>query len=171
MNFEDVEIKIDKPYPEIINATDDREIVAILKNLATSKTGEIGGVLQYIYQSVVSNRVNEDIASIFEEIGIIEMMHLDLLMNAIVDFGGVPKYEDVMGNPFNASNINYSLKLKDMLQGNIKDEQMAIENYSRAINRVKNASLKNLLERIKLDEERHLQIFKQILNNVTFLSV
>lgn len=171
MNFEDVEIKIDKPYPEIINATDDRETVAILKNLATSKTGEIGGILQYIYQSVVSNRINADIASIFEEIGIVEMIHLDLLMNAIVDFGGVPKYEDAMGNLFNVSNINYSLKLKDMLQSNIKDEQIAIENYSRAIDRVKNVSLKDLLERIKLDEEKHLQIFKQILNNVTFMSV
>lgn len=171
MSFEDIDIKIDKPYPEIINPAEDRETVAILKNLATSKSGELGGVLQYIYQSVVSNRANQDIASIFEEIGIVEMMHLDLLMNAIVDFGGVPKYEDAMGNPFNVSGINYSLKLKDMLQNNIKDEQMAIENYSRAIERVKNTSLKDLLQRIKLDEEKHLQIFKQILNNVTFMSV
>ena len=139
--------------------------------MATSKNGELGGVLQYIYQSVVSNRVNADIASIFEEIGIIEMMHLEMLMNAIVDFGGIPKLEDAMGNPFNVSNMNYSLKLKDMLQANIKDEQMAIEAYSRAIERVKNNSLKDLLERIKQDEEKHLQIFKQILNNVTFMSV
>ena len=171
MNFEEMQVKIDKPYPEIVNATDDRETVSILKNLATSKTGELGGVLQYIYQSVVSNNANEDISSIFEEIGIVEMMHLDLLMHAIVDFGGIPKYEDAMGNPFNVSNINYSLKLKDMLQNNIKDEQMGIEDYSRAISRVKNLSLKELLERIKLDEERHLQIFKQILNNVTFMSI
>jgi len=171
MNFEDVEVKINQPYPEIINAMPDRETVAILKNLATSKSGELGGILQYIYQSVVSNIVNEDISSIFEEIGIVEMMHLEMLMNAIVSFGGTPKYEDAMGNPFNVSNINYSLKLKDMLQTNIKDEQQAIEDYSKSINRVKNESLKSLLERIKLDEERHLQIFNKILNNVTFMSV
>ena len=171
MNFEEIEVKIDKPYPQIVDAADDRETVGILKNLATSKNGELGGILQYIYQSVISNKINEDISSIFEEIGIVEMMHLDMLMSAIVDFGGIPRYEDSMGNPFNVSNINYSLKLKDILQNNIKDEQIAIENYSRAISRVKNQSLKELLERIKLDEERHLQIFKQILNNVTFMSV
>lgn len=171
MNFEEMQVKIDKPYPEIINATDDREAVAILKNLATSKTGELCGILQYIYQSVVSNEVNEEIASIFEEIGIVEMMHLEMLMNAITSFGGIPKYEDAMGNPFNVSNINYSLKLKDMLQANIKDEQQAIEDYTRAANRVKNESLKSLLERIKLDEQHHLQIFKKILNNVTFMSI
>lgn len=171
MNFEEVVVKLDMPYPEIINATMDRETVAILKNLATSKTGELGGILQYIYQSVVSNRVNQDIASIFEEIGIVEMMHLEMLMNAIVSFGGVPKYEDAMGNAFNVSNINYSLKLKDMLQTNIKDEQLAIEDYTKAISRVKNSSLKELLERIKLDEEHHLQIFRKMLDNVTFMSV
>ena len=154
MNFEEIEVKLNNPYPKIIDAADDRETVAILKNLATSKSGELGGILQYTYQSVVSNKVNEDISSIFEEIGIVEMMHFDLLMNAIVDFGGVPKYEDSIGNPFNVSNINYSLKLKDMLQGNIKDEQVAIENYSRAIDRVKNASLKDLLERIENKEKK-----------------
>ena len=80
MNFEDIVVKVDKPYPEITNAINDRETVAILKNLATSKTGELAGILQYIYQSVVSNKPNEDIASIFEEISIVEMMHLEMLM-------------------------------------------------------------------------------------------
>jgi len=171
MNFQDIEVKVNREYPEIVDASTDRETVTILKNLATSKTGELGGVLQYIYQSVISNKINEDISSIFEEIGIVEMMHLDLLMNAITDFGGIPKYEDAMGNPFNVSGLNYSLKLKDMLEKNIKDEQMAIMDYARAAERVKNPSLKALLERIKLDEERHLEIFKKILNNVTFMSV
>ena len=99
------------------------------------------------------------------------MMHLDLLMHAIADFGGIPKYEDASGYSFNVSNINYSLKLKDMLQNNIKDEMMAIEAYTTAKERVKNQSLKNLLDRIILDEQKHLEVFKQLLNNVTFMSV
>ena len=98
-------------------------------------------------------------------------MHLDLLMNAIVDFGGTPKYEDALGSAFNVNGINYSIKLKDMLENNIKDEQKSISDYTRTAERVKNQSLKDLLNRIKLDEERHLEIFKKILNNVTFMSV
>ena len=171
MNFEDIVVKLDKPYPEIVNTTEDRETVSILKNLATSKSGELNGVLQYIYQSVVSNKINKEISSIFEEIAIVEMIHLNLLMNAIVSFGGVPRYEDGLGNQFNTTNINYSFKLKDMLQNNIKDEQIGVSDYSRAAERVKNESLKSLLNRIKMDEELHLQIFKNILNNVTFMSV
>lgn len=171
MNFEDIDIRINQPYPEIVGATEDMGTVAILKNLATSKMGELGGVLQYIYQSVIADKTNKDIASLFEEIGIVEMMHLDMLMHAITDFGGIPKYEDANGNAFNVSNINYSVKLKDMLRSNIKDEMMAIEAYTNAINKVKNQSLKDLLARIILDEQKHLEVFKQLLNNVTFMSV
>jgi len=171
MNLENIKVRLDLPYPEITEATNDPNTVAILKNLATSKMGELGGVLQYVYQSVVAGASNPEIADIFEEISIVEMMHLDMLMNAIMSFGGIPKYEDANGNPFNVSNINYSMKLKDMLQTNIKDEQIAIEAYNSAINKVKNESLKQLLGRIVKDEQLHLQIFKQILNTVTFMSV
>lgn len=171
MNFGEIEVKINKPYPEIENAKEDFQTVAILKNLATSRYGELNGVLQYIYQSVIADQVDEDIASVFEEIGVVEMMHLDMLMHAIVDFGGNPKYEDAQGTPYNVSNVNYSTKLKDMLEGNIKGEQMAIQNYTQAISKVKNESLRRLLERILEDEERHLEIFKSVRNNVKFLSI
>ena len=88
----DIDVKINKPYPEIAGAKENMHTVAVLKNLATSKTGELGGILQYIYQSVIADKSNPEIAGIFEEIGIVEMMHLDMLMHAIVAFGGIPKY-------------------------------------------------------------------------------
>lgn len=171
MNFDEIEVKINKPYPEIVNAKEDLSTVAILKNLATSRHSELSAVLQYIYQSVVADKVMSDIGAIFEEIGIVEMMHLDMLMHAIVEFGGIPKYEDTQGNMFNVSGINYTIKLKDMLDNNIAEEKIAIETYKQAINKLKNESLKRLIERFIEDEERHLEIFKKIRNNVTFLSV
>ena len=171
MNFLDMEIKINKPYPEIINAKDDMATVAILKNLANSRNGEIAGILQYIFQSVIADSGDEKIAAILEEIGVVEMMHLDMLMHAISLFGGVPKYEDSQGNFFNTANLNYSIKLKDMLENNIKAEQIAIENYRVAASRVGNRSLKNLFERIIEDEELHLAIFKKIKDHVKFMSI
>lgn len=171
MNFEDLEIKINKPYPEILDSKEDSNTVAILKNLANSRVGEMAGVLTYIYQSVIADKTKDEIAEIFEEIGIVEMLHLDMLMHAISLFGGVPKYEDSQGNYFNTANLNYSMKLKDMLENNIKAEQLAIDNYRLAINRVQNQSLKELFERIIEDEMRHLQIFKQIRDRVQFMSI
>lgn len=171
MNFEEIEVKINKPYPEIVNAEEDMNTVAVLKNLANSRFGETAGVMQYIYQSVIADKSDMDIAKIFEEIGIVEMLHLDMLMHAITLFGGVPKYEDSQGNFFNTANLNYSMKLKDMLDNNIKAENMAIENCRMAISRVSNRSLKDLFERIIEDETRHLEIFKQIKDRVQFMSV
>ena len=171
MNFNDVEVRINKPYPEIENAEDDMETVAILKNLASSRMGELAGVLQYIYQSVIADKTHEEIAGIFEEIGVVEMMHLDMLMHAISDFGGIPKYEDAQGNFFNTANLNYGVKLKDMLDNNIKAENIAIESYKMAITRVKNQSLKDLFMRIIEDEMRHVEIFKRIRDNVQFMSI
>ena len=99
------------------------------------------------------------------------MMHLDMLMHAISLFGGVPKYDDSQGVFFNTVNMLYPLKLKEMLDLNIKGETLAIENYKMAIPRVQNQSLKMLFERIIEDEERHLSIFKKIRDNVQFMSI
>ena len=171
MNFSDVEVKINKPYPEIVNAEDDIATVNILKNLASSRVGELAGILQYIYQSVIADKTHGEIAEIFEEIGVVEMLHLDMLMHAITMFGGIPRYEDAQGNFFNTANLNYGVKLKDMLDNNIRAENVAIENYQMAISRVKNQSLKDLFSRIIEDEVRHMEIFKRIRDNVEFMSV
>lgn len=171
MNFDDVQVRLNKPYPEIKNAEEDAKTVAILKNLANGRIGELAGASQYIYQSVIADKTNEEIAKIFEEIGVVEMMHLDMLMHAITDFGGIPRYEDSQGNFFNTAMLNYSLKLKEMLENNIKAETMAIENYKTAIAKVPNVSLKQLFERLIEDEMRHLEIFKRIRDNVEFMSI
>ena len=171
MNFGDVEVKVNKPYPEITGVQEDAQTVAILKNLAFSRVGKLAGVLKYIYQSVLANKTQEEIAVIFEEIGVVEMLHLDMLMHAISMFGGNPKYEDAQGTYFNTLNINYSMKLRDMLENNIRAETVAIENYEMAISKVKNQSLKDFFKRIIEDEKRHIEIFKRIRDSVEFMSI
>jgi len=171
MNLRDIEVRVNKPYPEIIEARQDEQTVSILKNLAFSRSGELSGVLKYVYQSVIADRSDEEIASILEEIGVVEMMHLDMLMHAITQFGGNPKYEDSQKNAYSTMRINYSNKLKDMLENNIQAETIAIDNYKMAISRVKNESLKQLFARIIEDEEKHLEAFKKIRSTVTFMSI
>lgn len=171
MELGNIKVRLDKPYPKILNATNDQMTVNILKNLAGSRTSELTAVLQYIYQSVIADKSADEIGAIFEEIGIVEMTHLDLLMHAITDFGGTPKYEDSQGNQFNSNYINYTVKLKEMLNNNILAEQRAIEQYNEAIKRVKNESLKELFRRIIQDEELHIKVFKYLKDSVEFLSI
>lgn len=171
MEFLDVELRVNKPYPQIENATDDAQAVAVLKDLANGRDGELTGILTYIFQSTIADKTNADIGEIFEEIAIVEMHHLGLLMHAICSFGGTPKYETSNGAPFNVGGVNYAPKLKDMLEADIREEQTAIANYTQAIKMVKNESLKDLFARIILDEQAHIDALKQIRAQVQFLSV
>lgn len=171
MNLDNFQVRVDKKYPEITNAKNDPNTVAILKNLASSaNASELLGILTYVFQSVVADKSAEDIAKVLEEISVVEMTHLDMLLHAITEFGGVPKYEDAMGRQFHTNYINYNLRLKDMLDQNIMAETRAIENYSNAINKVSNESLKALFARIIEDEECHIKIFKYLKDSVQFLS-
>ena len=171
MNLENLEVKINKPYPELTNVQEDMQTVGILKNLANSRVGEMSAVLQYIYQSVIADKTKQEIASILEEISVVEMIHLDMLMYAIREFGGIPKYEDAQGNYYSTNILNYTMKLNEMLNNNIKAETVAIDNYRIAIQRVRNQSLKDLFARIIEDEQRHIEIFKLIRDTVEFMSI
>lgn len=171
MNFETMPVRLDEPYPEIEDAVEDKNTVMVLKNLASSNNSELLASLQYIYQSVISDSVMPEVAHVLEEIGIVEMSHLEMLMNAVVEFGGDPTYADSRGNFFSASNVFYSKKLKEFLDANIEGEHMAIEAYRKAINMVDNASLKALFSRIIKDEELHIKLFRAIRENIQFLSI
>ena len=64
---------------------------------------------------------------------------------------------------WNGSFVNYTLDPKRYLSENILAEQNAIMNYERTILNLSTDSVKMLLERIILDEEIHIKIFKQLL--------
>ena len=132
--------------------------------------GELGGILTYIFQSNIADISEPELGELFEEIAITEMVHLNLIMHAITMFGGTPKYETEAGY-FNTANLNYSTKLKDMLEHNIADESHAIAAYTEAVRRVDNESLKALFNRIILDEQLHLETFKKLKDSVQFLSI
>lgn len=157
-------------YPEIVGAENSPKTVAILKKLMSSSDGELRATLQYFYQSSISKDVEKEISKILEEISIVEMSHVELLSRAIVDFGGDPRYDNAQGQYFNAQNINYSSRLKELLEANIVGENMAIENYQKAIDLVSNESLKGLFRRIIEDEKLHLKIFIYIRDNVKYMS-
>lgn len=170
MDFKNFIVKENAPYPEIVDADNNPKVVKILKNLMSSNESELTAILQYFYQSSVAKNLDKNIASVLEEISIVEMMHLEQLSNAIVMFGGNPRYESAQGQFFSTSNINYTNRLREMLDRNIELEQNGIEAYRHSIEMVENKSLKELFERIIKDEKLHIKIFKQIKDNVRFMS-
>ena len=168
MKYDDIKVKCDEPYPEIVDAENSPHTVSILKNLASGRSGEFTAISQYTYQHIVSNSHEEDVAKILEEIGIVEMRHLEMLSSAIVSFGGKPVFQDGRGQYFTTSYANYTTNLKEMLKSNVRMESGAVTDYEQAAQRVNNESLKQLLLRIRDDERLHLKVFKHLLESVEF---
>lgn len=149
------------PYPD----------VEVEKNIAESKllmpvysgsTGELTAVTTYIFQTYVTPKYPE-IQEALKGIAITEMLHHKLLGETIYKLGGYP----VMGarTYWNGSFTNYTLSPQKYLRENVLAEQNAIMNYERTILNLSSDSVKMLLERIILDEEVHIKIFKQLLKD------
>ena len=147
------------PYPDIDCA----------ENLADSKllmpsyggpSGELTAVTTYCFQSYICTRSLE-IAETLECIARAEMRHHELLGKAIVKLGGYP----VMGGRtyWSGSFANYTLSPEKFLAQNIHAEETAILNYERTILNLHTESVKQLLERIILDEDMHIKIFRDLL--------
>lgn len=171
MELKELKVRSNAPYPAITDAINNAKTVRVIKNLMSGYDSELRAVLQYFYQSSLSYQIQPEISRILEEISVAEMKHLELLSHAIVDFGGNPTYDNAQGYFFNTEAVAYATKLKDILDINIKSEEIAIRDYTNAINMVENQSLKNLFKRIIEDEKIHLEIFNYLRNTIKFMCV
>lgn len=147
------------PYPEIEVEQNVAES-KLLMPVYSGSSGELTAVLTYCFQLYVTPKY-PDIQEALEGIAVAEMRHHELLGKTIYKLGGYP----IMGarTYWNGSFVNYTLDPKRYLRENILAEQNAIMNYERTILNLSTDSVKMLLERIILDEEIHIKIFKQLL--------
>ena len=151
----------DLPYPKIEVEQNVAESKLLMPVYAGSAS-ELTAVLTYSFQKYVSPKYPE-IAAALEGIAITEMRHHELLGETIYALGGYP----VMGarTYWNGSFVNYTLDPRKYLRQNVVAEETAILNYERTILNLTTDSVKMLLERIILDEEVHIKIFKELLKS------
>lgn len=151
----------DLPYPKIEveqNVAESKLLMPVYGGSAS----ELTAVLTYSFQRYVSPKYPE-ITTALKGIAITEMHHHELLGETIYALGGYP----VMGARayWNGSLVNYTLDPRKYLRQNIVAEETAILNYERTILNLTTDSVKMLLERIILDEEVHIKIFKELLKS------
>ena len=124
--------------------------------------GELGAVLQYQYHHWFADC--PEVATLFEEIALAEMMHVELLAKAMKQLGLDPLYRQKPQEPnvwFNTGAIAYSKSTQKMLLDNIAGEMTAIADYKKMIMVLKNENVASLIERILMDEELHLAKLSQ----------
>lgn len=152
----------DLPYPEI-EVDPNLAQSKLLMPLYAGASSELTAILTYSFQSYISPKY-PDIVRALNGISVVEMHHHKLLGTTIFKLGGYP----IMGarTYWNGNFANYTLNPKKFLHENILGEEAAIVNYERTILNVESESVKTLLERIIIDEEIHIKIFKELLSDL-----
>ena len=150
------------PYPTI-EVSGNLAQAKLLMPSYSGSSGELTAVLTYCFQCYITPKY-PDIVKALMGVAKCEMLHHRLLGETIYKLGGYP----IMGarTYWNGSMANYTLDPKKYLQQNIASEENAILNYERTILNLEDECVKMLLERIILDEEIHINIFKELLKEL-----
>ncbi len=157
-----MEFSLALPYPELSGKITNDELIQ-LYDLYAGRFSELTAVTTYSYQSVIVNDCK--IASVFKRIAMTEMVHLNKLAKAIFFFGGAPVYAGKY-NYFSGSYTDYESDLKQMILNDVQTERQSIYEYKQLITRTQNQSLCELLSRIAMDEELHLNLLECLYNEL-----
>ena len=162
-----MKVKLDIPYPEVKVEEKNPYYADILSEDYAGRVSETTATFLYSYQHFNTFDSNEEFSKIIEEIAIVEMKHLEMLGKTIKLLGKEPIYKTCEASRgdcimWTASNVDYSTRLKEMLEIDIAAETTAIKTYENHKRLINDKYIKKMLDRIILDEKRHLEIFNMI---------
>ena len=155
----------DKPYPPVKIVKQNLQTAKLLSHVYASNESELTQILTYVYQRIILEKTDKDIAKILLDISKIEMHHLFLLGQVINSLGAPPIYADCnfdLKTYWNGNDVYYDCDLKTILEIDIESEKKSIHDYQMILNVIDDYYIKNLIERIILDEQIHLQIFLEL---------
>lgn len=150
------------PYPEPRVTRENHYYAMLLLEDYAGNVSEMTAINQYFYHYLTFEKYR-DLAELEECISIIEMYHLELLGETIRLLGVNPEYRTLTHNRTNywsASYVYYGNNICDRLAADIAAEKSAIQQYRFHQSLIDDPYIKELLERIILDEEHHLKLFR-----------
>ncbi len=160
---------VDLPYPEArTNSRNPDYAYAMLSNVGGSNS-EMSAVGLYFYNSVILNPEYKGFAHCFNIIGIAEMRHLKMFADLAFQMGLDPRLWSI-GNKkmsyWTPAYINYPREIKAVIYNSIRAENEAIQKYGMQADKIRDENITSILRRIILDEERHIEIFNRMLEQI-----
>lgn len=138
----------------------------LVKQLYSGRVSETTAVTQYFYASCQMRCSNKAIYEALKYISVVEMEHMDMLAQMILCMGGDPTYTCMARGRgemwWNGSFVDYSKQPAQILLESIRSEEQAIAAYESTIAKIKCPAAVHVLQRIVLDEKRHLCVFKEL---------
>lgn len=147
------------PYPEITVAKKDPYYAKLLFNDYAGSVSEFTAISQYLYHHFDIDKKYSDVKYALESISIVEMHHMDILARVIKLLGENPIYVNSLNKFWNAKYVYYGKNLCDQLFADRQAETNAIKNYENRLLMIKDPYIQNIIKRILLDENKHLEIF------------
>ncbi len=158
-------LAVDLPYPSTDALTVDVRSGNIISFAYATLKGELSAVMQYIYQRMYMRAVDEADADTMLSVALAEMHHLDILGSAMIRLGVPPRfvlYPNTYAY-FNASQVSKATSPVKMLMDDVQSEMNAITEYEKMLFALKNERVEAIIQRIVLDEQLHLETFKNML--------
>ena len=131
----------------------DLKTVKILKRLLSGRISEQTLFNTYLFQFLLNENnleLKNAILSLYEQ----KQKNINLLADAIISFGGVPRFTNGQGNFWSARYVNYITNSRYYISNNIDKERLLIREYQRAKSKTTNQTLINL--------------YNQLINNSNF---
>ena len=135
----------------------------LLKDAYSGEVGETFSLLQFQYFSYVISNFENEFTSQFYMIAQDDLEHHSMLGECIVKLGGDPTFISSKNIAINGNNFEYVKGIKQMILQGIEIKEKTIINYKILIAKISEKEIKNILEIILTDEQKHKEILENML--------
>ncbi len=151
------------PRTQLKHITANSYYANLLKEVYAGNDSETMMVMQFLYDSYTLSSFDNDFVEQFYLIAQDDIEHHKLLGECIVKLGGDPVYCSSNNLFFNGKNIENDRGIKQMITRGIEIKEKSIINYKILIAKIIEKEIKNILEIILVDEQKHNEMLKNML--------
>lgn len=158
------------PYPPLcVERPNPGYAAEMLSNIGACRS-EMSTISLYIYNDTILADTNPEYARIFHKISMVEMRHLHIFARLAYLLGADPRLWTCNGKRpcyWSPACNRYPQQLPTLLKNACQGEQETVLKYRCQAEHIQDAYVVDLLNRIILDEQLHVQIFQDMLEDVS----
>lgn len=159
-------LTLDLPYPLMEDIKEDKSCAIKILHVYSSKHGELNAILQYVYHFYIFCQLGKNqSANTIMQIALAEMKHFLIIGKLLMLLGVEPKnlqktslFEDLS----KVKRLNLATDTTKLILDDISLEMVSINTYQQIIDGISNKKVKEVVERIKADEQLHIKILMQL---------
>jgi bacterioferritin len=161
--------KVNLPYPNAQAESQNPEYAREMLSNMGSRVSEMSAVSLYFYNRIILEPEYEEFSKCFEQISIVEMHHLKIFGELALQLGSDPRLWSISRRKrayWTPANNSYPREIREVISNSLESEKDAIHKYSDQADRIRDRNIVQVLNRIILDEQRHVEIFNEMLERV-----